>query len=227
MTTGFANDPGFKPETTSLMRNPDFRIFGVTSPQGLTNGPFQMTAHSQNGGPGLPYDSYGEDTIHRFFHMWQQMDCDISDATPSNPSGCLMDLLPFVDTTANGSQTFVTVNIGGVTVPLLQGYTGPVEEGSGMPMAFTNVQQGDMPFFKHLADEFTISDNMHQAVAGGTGANHIMFGTGDMYFFNDGKGNPTPPPLIPAAALNIPVPGATVSLVANPNPSSRHKASPV
>ena len=212
MTTGFANDPGFKSETTSLVRNPDFRIFGVTSALGLPNGPFQLTANSQNGGPGLPYDSYTEDTIHRFFQMWQMMDCDVSQATRSNPSGCLLDLMPFVTTTFAGA---LTLN----GVPVLADYTGPTEEGSGTPLAFFNMQQGDAPYLKQLADEYTISDNMHQAVVGGTGANHIMLGTGDVYFFSDGKGDPLPAPsAIPAVAAGIPVPGATLSLIANPNP---------
>ena len=35
-----------------------------------------------------------------------------------------------------------------------------------------------------------MSDNYHQAVHGGTGANHIMLGSGDAIWFSDGKGNP-------------------------------------
>jgi phospholipase C len=212
MTTGFANDPDFQKESTSQIRNPDLRISGVSSALGLPNGPFQLTANSQNGGAGLPYDSYTEDTIHRFFQMWQMMDCDISQATRANPSGCLLDLMPFVTSTFAGA---VTLN----GVPNLALYTGPTEEGSGTPLAFFNMQQGDAPYLKHLADEYTISDNMHQAVIGGTGANHIMLGTGDVYYFSDGKGKPVPAPsAIPAAAVGLPIPGATVSLIANPNP---------
>ncbi len=33
-----------------------------------------------------------------------------------------------------------------------------------------------------------MSDNFHQSVKGGTGANHIMFGHGDAIWFSDGKG---------------------------------------
>jgi phospholipase C len=47
-------------------------------------------------GPNLPYDSYTGDTVHRLFHMWQQSDCNVANKTPSNPSGCLNDLYPFV-----------------------------------------------------------------------------------------------------------------------------------
>ena len=38
-----------------------------------------------------------------------------------------------------------------------------------------------------------MSDNFHQSVNGGTGANHIMFGHGDMLWFSDGNGNPAVP----------------------------------
>ena len=39
-----------------------------------------------------------------------------------------------------------------------------------------------------------MSDNFHQSVNGGTGANHIMFGHADMIWFSDGKGNAEAPP---------------------------------
>ena len=61
-------------------------------------------------------------------------------------------------------------------------------------MAFYNVQQGDAPYLKYLADNYAMSDNYHQAVMGGTGANHIMIGTGDAIWFSDGNGNPLMPP---------------------------------
>jgi hypothetical protein len=40
--------------------------------------------------------------------------------------------------------------------------------------------------------EYSIADNYHQAVMGGTGANHIMIGTGDVYFFNNSCALPAP-----------------------------------
>ncbi|MGE5200827.1 MAG: phosphoesterase, partial [Acidobacteriota bacterium] len=73
------------------------------------------------------------------------------------------------------------------------------------------------PRQRRLAEEFSISDNFHQGVMGGTGANHIMFGAADMYFFNDGKGTPLPPPALPGALVGLP-PSVTVPLVANPDP---------
>ena len=43
-------------------------------------------------------------------------------------------------------------------------------------MAFYNMQKGDVPVLKSLADQYSMSDNYHQAVMGGTGANHMMLG---------------------------------------------------
>ena len=61
-------------------------------------------------------------------------------------------------------------------------------------LGFYNVQQGDAPYFKSLADKYAMSDNFHQSVNGGTGANHIMFGHGDAIWFSDGNGMPLAPP---------------------------------
>jgi phospholipase C len=52
----------------------------------------------------------------------------------------------------------------------------------------------DAPYLKELADTYSMSDNYHQAVKGGTGANHIMLGTGDAIWFGDGNGNSAVPP---------------------------------
>jgi len=202
LTTGAATGLTFKPETGGV-RNPDTRILNANN---LPNGPFQQTAKDAHG-HGLPYDAYTEDTIHRFYQMWQQSDCSIRHATPDNPSGCLADLLPYVITT----------------------FAGQAEEGMGTSMAFFNMNQGDAPTLKRLAEEYAIADNYHQAVMGGTGANHIMLGTGDVYFFNQAFAqngvlnaasfNPAPPPTVPGAILGLP-PQVTVSLVANPDPVS-------
>jgi len=200
LTTGAAVGLTFKPEVNGV-RNPDTRILNVNN---LPNGPFQQTAKDAHGN-GLPYDAYTEDTIHRFYQMWQQSDCSVAHATEHNPTGCLSDLLPYVITT----------------------FAGQTEEGMGTSMAFFNMNQGDAPVLKKLAQEFSISDNYHQAVMGGTGAQHIMIGTGDVYFFNnsffqnghfDGNSfNPAPPPTVPGAILGLP-PVVQISLVANPDP---------
>lgn len=131
-------------------------------------------------GPRLPYDSYTGDTVHRFFQMWQQSDCSPPDDT--NRVGCLGDLYPFVAVGYSAA-----------------GY------GGGNSMGFYNVNSGDAPLLKKLADEFASSDNFHQSFMGGTGANHMMLGTGDAIFFTDGKGNPAVPP---------------PELIANPDPQT-------
>ena len=146
----------------------------VTNAGALPDGPFQLT------GPTMPYDAYTGDTIHRFYQMWQQFNCSAAQATPDNPSGCLGDLFPFV------ALSFSTA-----------------DNGVGSSMAFFNVNRGDVPLFKALADNFAMSDNMHQSVQGGTGANHSMLGFGDAVAWTDGMGNPATPP---------------ANLIANPNP---------
>jgi Phosphoesterase family len=61
-------------------------------------------------------------------------------------------------------------------------------------LGFYNVQKGDVPYFKSLADTYAMSDNFHQSVNGGTGANHIMLGHGDALWFSDGEGHAETPP---------------------------------
>jgi phospholipase C len=176
LTTGAAT--GFT--QTVVQPDPDTRVANFNN---LPNGPFPLK------GANLPYDSFTGDTTHRLFEMWQQSDCNVKNATRENPSGCLSDLYPFVIT--NYTNQPDPANKGAID-----------DNGGGNSMAFYNVQQGDAPEFKSLADQFTMSDNYHQAVMGGTGANHIMMGTGDAIFWSDGQGTPTVPP----------------SHIANPNP---------
>jgi phospholipase C len=156
---------------------PDFdsRIANFSN---LPNGPFPLE------GPNLPYDSYTGDTTHRLYEMWQQSDCNIRNATKENPSGCLSDLYPFVIT----SYTSEPDPFSFVTPGLVD------DNGGGNSMAFYNMQNGDVPILKSLADQYTMSDNFHQSFMGGTGANHFMLGTGDAIFWSDGNGNPTTPP---------------------------------
>ena len=64
-------------------------------------------------------------------------------------------------------------------------------------MEFFNVQKGDAPYMKNLADKYTLSDNFHQSVMGGTMANHIEFGYADSIWYSDGNGNALTPPAAP------------------------------
>jgi len=114
--------------------------------------------------------------------MWQQTDCNVANTTLTNPAGCLRDLYRFVGLARDDS--------------------------GGNSMGFFNVQNGDAPVFESLADEFTLSDNFHQSVMGGTAANHMALGTGDAIFWTTFMGQTQPPlsqiadpdPLNPAAS---------------------------
>jgi phospholipase C len=170
LTTGAATQ--FK--QTFVQPDPDTRIRNFTN---LPGGPFPLR------GPGLPYDSYTGDTTHRLFEMWQQSDCSMNNATRQNPSGCLSDLYPFVITTYTDQLDSVFDN-----PPAID------DNGGSNSMAFYNVELGDVPVLKRLADQYTMSDNFHQSFMGGTGANHVMLGTGDAIFWSDGNGHPTTPP---------------------------------
>lgn len=153
----------------SFTLGPDTRIANVTT---LLPGPFQLT------GPKMPFDAYTADTVHWFFPMVQQVDCavDSEHVSKSNPTGCLHDL-----------QSAVTMT-----------YNTPAAElphDTGQTMAFFNMQLGDAPLFKLLADMYTLSDNYHQPVMGGTGPDSVPLGFADQLFYSDGAGNPaTPPP---------------------------------
>jgi phospholipase C len=163
----------------------DTRIDNATS---LREGVFQIS------GAKMPYDAYTASPVHRFFQMWQQTDCNVDYATKDNPSGCLNDLFPFVET---------SVGTGSNGAPLPANFNDTTTGEGSASMGFYNMAQGDAPYFKQLADEFTISDNFHQSVMGGTGANHIMFGFGDSIFYTNTSGVAAVPP---------------VNQVENPNP---------
>jgi phospholipase C len=164
-------------------KTPDTRIADVNS---LPPGPFQLT-----NGKTLTYNSYAASPVHRFYQMWQQLDCNAKRATRSNPSGCDARLFPWVE---------VTVGAGANGLPQPSNFSteyapGAITTGEGSTsMGFYNMLQGDAPYFKKLADTYSMSDNYHQAAQGGTGANHILIGHGDMIWFSDGNGDPAVPP---------------------------------
>jgi phospholipase C len=156
---------------------PDTRIANVMN---LGEGAFQLT-------PSVGYDDYANSPVHRFYQMWQQLDCNAALSTQDNPSGCSNDLFPWVETTIGAGSDGSS---GSTSAPTDYLSTG---EGS-TAMEFYNVQKGDARYFKNLADTYTLGDNFHQSVMGGTGANHIMFGFADAIWYSDGKGNAATPP---------------------------------
>ncbi len=67
------------------------------------------------------------------------------------------------------------------------------------------------PTSRCLADTYAMSDNFHQSVNGGTGANHIMFGHADAIWFSD------PASATPCTPPHNTTPGQ-LDEVENPNP---------
>ncbi|MGC2213764.1 MAG: alkaline phosphatase family protein [Silvibacterium sp.] len=193
--------------TGQSSRTPDARIKNVND---LPPGPFQLT-----NGDMFTYNSYAASPVHRFYQMWQQLDCDADRATNSNPSGCDARLFPWVETTVGAGTN-------GLAQPAnfsTEYSPNSVTTGEGSTaMGFYNVQNGDVPYFKQLADEYSMSDNFHQSVNGGTGANHIMLGHGDMIWFSDGKGHVATPPHNQEVDKGTPN-GGVVDEVENPNPA--------
>jgi phospholipase C len=131
------------------------------------NGPFQITKFVPYGSP----TSAIGDPAHRFFQMWQQTGGDNS----------RLDLFAWVaDTVGTGNAT------DGVTL----GHSGQ----GGELMGFFNMHQGDAPLFNALAQNFAMSDNYHQAVMGGTGANFFALATaGEAAVYNENGVVATPP----------------------------------
>ena len=160
--TGAAGTPG-----------PDTRVANFAK---LPNTVFPLA------GSTLPYDSYTGDMVHRLFHMWQQSDCNVNNATPANPSGCLNDLYPYVGI-ARG------------------------DDSGANSMGFLNTQEGDAPVLKRLADKYASSDNFHQSIMGGTAGNHMALGTGDAIFWTTFDGTSAPP----AGVIANPDPQSAIS----------------
>jgi phospholipase C len=195
--------------TGQTAATPDKRISHVNA---LPPGPFQLTNGSK-----LTYNSYAASPVHRFYQMWQQLDCNADNATEENPSGCGAHLFPWVETTVGAGTNGVKQPANFSTEYSKTAVT--TGEGS-TAMGFYNVQNGDVPYFKKLADQYAMSDNFHQSVNGGTGANHIMLGHGDMIWFSDGKGNPAVPPHNMKVAKGTANAGV-VDEIENPNPAPK------
>jgi acid phosphatase len=147
-------------------------------PTTLPDGPFDITQY-------ISYDDYAGSPVHRLFQMWQQIDCDIGAATAANPSGCRNDLFPWVEITIGAGSN-------GNLPP--SPFTNESTHEGAISMGFYNVLSGDMPYFDRLAHEYALNDNYHQAMLGGTGANHLAVGYGTTIFYADSHGDPATPP---------------------------------
>jgi phospholipase C len=156
--------------------SPDSRF-----PSNLTNAPYQITKYVPYFDSHGAYNQYGTcefngayvgDPIHRFYQMYQEV------------SQGQNDLWTWVHGTSGDSNG----------APPPSPFTDQSTNQGALDMGYYNMAAGDAPVFDYLARNFAISDNYHQAVMGGTGANHIMLGTGGAAFYQDQNGTATPPP---------------------------------
>jgi phospholipase C len=116
----------------------------------------------------IDYTAVVGDPVHRFFQMWQQVD------------GGRHDLFVWADeTSGEGSQNRADPNSG-------------TNQGAAA-MGFYNMAAGDAPYFRQLADTYTLSDNHHQPVMGGTGANFQALATGHAIAYTSGGALTQPP----------------------------------
>jgi acid phosphatase len=117
----------------------------------------------------VDYTAVVGDPVHRFFQMWQQVD------------GGRDDLFVWVDeTSGEGSQNRADPDSG-------------TNQGA-VAMGFYNMAAGDAPYFRQLADTYALSDNHHQPVMGGTGANFQALATGHaIAYWRDGALAEPPP----------------------------------
>jgi phospholipase C len=191
---------------------PDSRIIGVhnSAPYStLPPGPFRLTNAA-----GFPYTSYANSPVHRFYQMWQQEDCNASYATPPNPSGCLADFFTWTELTvgSNNNGKPQPANFSTDYAP------GASTTGEGATaMGFYNIQRGDAPYTKYLADNYAMSDNYHQPAMGGTGLDSIILFFGDAIWFKDQNGNLVPPNPKDANG-GMTFAGGPVDEIENPNP---------
>ena len=167
------------PNTTYVSQACDGLVLGSADsrfPAALASGPYQITKsvpyfddHIQYGQFGQCefYGAYVGDPIHRFYQMWQQYAAHHG------------QLNTWVANTAGDDNG---------TVPPATIFQG------GLQTGFYNMAQGDAPILKDLALNYAISDNYHQAVMGGTGANHIALGTGFAASFQNKAGKAVAPP---------------------------------
>ena len=152
-------------------------------PAALPNAPYQITKYVPYFDDHGAYNQFGTcefngayvgDPLHRFYQMYQQVD------------GGKNDLFTWVHETTGDSNG---------NPPPADIATNPEATNQGaLDMGYYNMAQGDAPVLDFLAQHYAMSDNYHQSVMGGTGANHIMLGTGDAAFYQNSSGKAVAPP---------------------------------
>ena len=124
--------------------------------QGPANGPFQITKWDVSYSTPL---SVTGSPVHRFFQMYQQ----------TGGTNAALDMYTWVPTQTGAGNGTSYLTFSTTASRTMQGS----EE-----MGFFNMASGDAPYLKSLAQQYAISDNFHQSVMGGTGANFYAISTG-------------------------------------------------
>jgi phospholipase C len=173
-----------QPNTTYVSKACDGQSSDVADsrfPSDLANAPYQITKYVPYFDSHGAYNQYGTcefngayvgDPLHRFYQMYQEV------------SGGANDLWTWVHGTAGDSNGN----------PPPSPFSDQSTNQGALDMGFYNMASGDAPTFNYLARHYAMSDNYHQAVMGGTGANHIMLGTGAAAFYQNARGQVTSPP---------------------------------
>lgn len=154
-----------QPQTTYATGLPG-NVVDARFPANLAPGPFQITHF-------VPYSAYLGDPPHRFFQMWQQV------------NGGKNDLFAWVD---------VTVGIGPDNTFNPPDFGPDKTYQGGEALGFYNMARGDAPGFLAMARQYALSDNYHQSVMGGTGANFLAIATADAAYFTRNGAAATPFP---------------------------------
>ena len=159
-----------QPLLTGVFNPQTLQLFGNIPDQRFAalqaNGPFQITNFISYGNP----SSATGDPVHRFFQMWQQ----------TAGTNQRLDMFTWVaETTGQGGDT--------------PGVTAENPGQGGELMGFYNMTTGDAPFFKSLAEQYALSDNYHQSIMGGTGANFFAIATADAAVYNVNGALAVPP----------------------------------
>ncbi|HEY3698699.1 MAG TPA: alkaline phosphatase family protein [Spongiibacteraceae bacterium] len=194
LSKGIVNADGSPGPNFALAAQRQAQNHGAYSPVPITTTPYATlpqpaTTYATGVPPGVPdarfpadlpngpfqitkyvtYDAHTGDPVHRFFQMWQQFDAG------------KLDLFAWVAlTVGTGPQN---------NPPLTPGNTFQ----GGEALGFYNMKSGDAAIFNQLAQRYAISDNYHQAIMGGTGANFIAVVTADAGFYNQDGVHSVPP----------------------------------
>jgi phospholipase C len=176
-----------QPYTTYALLQPQ-NVLDTRFPADIQNGVFQITKY-------VSYLAFTGDPVHRFFQMWQDIDNGKNDkfVWVEETIGTGSNGAPYPAGGFNPKQGAIAMGFYNMN---------PYKDASGAE------HPGDAPVFKALADAYAMSDNYHQAVMGGTGANFQAIVSGDVAFFTD----PT--------ALNGSAATPWINQIENPDPAT-------